>query len=97
MIHVFGVTIRIRRSISIGSPYDVDARYASKHQTHWVSDKIYLMETYGEQLPNLMTNGETTYAAITDAHKPNMKLYSQAGSGDKQRTIKLLRPQSVPC
>jgi hypothetical protein len=50
----------------IGSPYDVDARYATKRQTHWVGDKIHLTETYGDNQPNIITNVETTHAAVSD-------------------------------
>ena len=50
----------------IGSPYDVDARYATKRQTHWVGYKIHLTETDGDDQPNLITNVETTHAAVSD-------------------------------
>jgi len=50
----------------IGSPYDVDARYATKRQTHWVGYKVHLTETYGDDQPNIITNVETTNAAVSD-------------------------------
>lgn len=50
----------------IGSPYDGDARYATKRQTHWIGYKIHLTETYGDEQPNLITNVETTSAAVSD-------------------------------
>jgi transposase len=50
----------------IGSPYDVDVRYATKRQTHWVGYKIHLTETYGDDQPNIITNVETTNAAVSD-------------------------------
>lgn len=50
----------------IDSPYDVDARYATKRQTHWVGYKVHLTETYGDDQPNLITNVETTNAAVSD-------------------------------
>jgi hypothetical protein len=50
----------------IGSPYDVDARYATKRQTHWVGYKIHLTETDGDDRPNIITNVETTNAAVSD-------------------------------
>ena len=50
----------------IGSPYDTDARYATKRQTHWSGYKLHLTETYGENQPNLITNVETTHAAVSD-------------------------------
>lgn len=52
--------------IYIGSPYDGDARYATKRQIHWVGYKIHLTETYDDGQPNLITNVETTNAAISD-------------------------------
>lgn len=50
----------------IASPYDRDARYATKRQTYWVGYKIHLTETYGPDSPNLITNVETTHAAVSD-------------------------------
>lgn len=50
----------------ISSPYDGDARFATKRQTQWVGYKIHLTETYGEEHPNVITNVETTNAAISD-------------------------------
>ncbi|MGF2075407.1 IS5/IS1182 family transposase, partial [Enterococcus casseliflavus] len=40
----------------ISSPYDTDARYATKRQTEWIGYKIHLTETYGDDQPNLITN-----------------------------------------
>ncbi|MEI7645098.1 MAG: IS1182 family transposase [Chloroflexales bacterium] len=50
----------------IGSPYDGDMRYATKRQTHWVGYKVHLTETYGDDQPNIITNVETTNAAVSD-------------------------------
>lgn len=50
----------------IGSPYDVEARYATKRQTHWVGYKVHLTESYGDDQPNVITNVETTNAAVSD-------------------------------
>jgi transposase len=50
----------------IASPYDTDARYATKRQTYWVGYKIHLTETYSDDQPNLITNVETTNAAVSD-------------------------------
>jgi transposase len=50
----------------IASPYDLEARYATKRQTYWVGYKIHLTETYGDEHPNLITNVETTHAAVSD-------------------------------
>jgi len=50
----------------IGSPYDTEARYATKRQTYWIGYKLHLTETYGDDQPNLITNVETTTAAVAD-------------------------------
>src|SRR6266536_3506276 len=50
----------------IGSPYDSDARYATKRETHWIGYKLHLTETYGDDQPNLITSVETTHAAVAD-------------------------------
>ena len=50
----------------ISSPYDTDARYATKRQIHWIGYKIHLTETYSDDQPNLITNVETTSAAVSD-------------------------------
>ena len=48
------------------SPDDSDARYATKRDTHWIGYKLHLTETYGDDQPNLITNVETTPAAVCD-------------------------------
>ena len=48
------------------SPYDVDARYATKRQTHWIGYNVHLTETYGDDQPNVITHVETTHAAVSD-------------------------------
>jgi transposase len=50
----------------ISSPYDTDARYATKRHIYWIGYKIHLTETYGDDQPNLITNVETTSAAVSD-------------------------------
>jgi hypothetical protein len=50
----------------IGSPYDTDVRYAMKRETYWIGYKLHLTETYGDDQPNLITNVETTNAAVSD-------------------------------
>jgi transposase len=50
----------------IGSPYDADARYSVKRETRWTGYKIHLTETCDEERPNLITNVETTTAAVAD-------------------------------
>jgi transposase len=50
----------------IGSPYDPEARYAVKRETRWTGYKVHLTETCDEDRPNLITNVETTPAAVAD-------------------------------
>ena len=50
----------------IGSPYDTEARYATKAVTGWSGYKVYLTETCDDATPNLITNVETTTAAVSD-------------------------------
>lgn len=50
----------------ISSPYDTDARYATKRQVYWIGYKIHLTESYGDDQPNLITNVETSSAAVSD-------------------------------
>jgi transposase len=61
----------------IRSPYDLDARYAEKRDTCWTGYKAHFTETCGSPadddpqtgrpaVPNLITNTETTHAAVPD-------------------------------
>ncbi|SDA35274.1 Transposase DDE domain-containing protein [Methylobacterium sp. UNC378MF] len=50
----------------IGSPYDAQARYASKRATVWSGYKVHLTESCDAGAPNLITNVETTTAAVSD-------------------------------
>lgn len=50
----------------IVSPYDPDARYATKRTTHWKGYKVHLTETCEADLPLLITNVETTSGATDD-------------------------------
>jgi transposase len=50
----------------ISSPYDLDAHYAHKHTTQWVGYKVHLTETCDDDLPQLITNVETTAAPVAD-------------------------------
>lgn len=50
----------------IASPYDTDARYATKRQIYWIGCKLHLTETYGDDQPNLITNVEATPAPVAD-------------------------------
>ncbi len=52
--------------LRISSPYDREARYAVKRQTVWVGYKAHLTETCDDQLPDLITNVETTPGSSSD-------------------------------
>jgi transposase len=48
------------------SPYEPEARFATKRQLQWVGYKAHLTETCDEDLPHLVTNVTTTIAPATD-------------------------------
>jgi transposase len=48
------------------SPYDTQARFASKRSTKWLGYKVHLTETYGEETPNIITNVQTEEATVND-------------------------------
>ena len=50
----------------IHSPYDVEARFSRKRDTHWVGYKVHLTETCDPETPHLITQVETTTATTTD-------------------------------
>jgi transposase len=50
----------------ISSPYDLEARYATKRDTAWVGYKVHLTETCETDYPNLITHVETTPATTPD-------------------------------
>jgi transposase len=50
----------------ITSPYDRQARYASKRETSWRGYKVHLSESYGEDGPQLITEVETDAAGASD-------------------------------
>jgi transposase len=50
----------------ISSPYDTDARYATKRTTAWTGYKIHLTETCDDERPNLITDVQTTAATVAD-------------------------------
>jgi transposase len=51
----------------IQSPYDVDARYSSKRDTHWVGYKVHLSETCDDGRPDLITQVLITSATTQDS------------------------------
>jgi transposase len=50
----------------IASPYDTEARWATKRSTHWCGYKAHLTETCEEDQPLLITNVETTSSTTED-------------------------------
>jgi len=50
----------------ICSPYETEARYATKRDTHWTGYKVHLTETCEPELPHLITHAETTPSTTTD-------------------------------
>jgi hypothetical protein len=54
-------------AMRITSPYDLEARYSSKRETHWVGYKVHLTETCDADHPDLMTQVMTTPATTQDS------------------------------
>jgi len=50
----------------ISSPYDIDARYSTKREVHWVGYKAHLTETCEADRPHLIVNVATTPATTPD-------------------------------
>ncbi len=50
----------------VSSPYDPDAHDAKKRSTRWVGYKIHVTETCEEDLPNLITDVESTPGPVAD-------------------------------
>jgi len=50
----------------IQSPYDAEARYATKRTLSWVGYKVHLTETCGADMPHLITQVVTTASTTTD-------------------------------
>ena len=53
-------------AVLIQSPYDLEARYCSKRDTHWVGYKLHLTETCDVGQPDLITQVLTTPATTPD-------------------------------
>jgi transposase len=54
-------------AVRIASPYDLEARYSSKRETHWVGYKLHLTETCDPGQPDLITQVMTTPATTQDS------------------------------
>ena len=50
----------------IASPYDTEARYATRRSTHWCGYLVHLTEPCDEDRPLLITNVETTPSTLHD-------------------------------
>lgn len=51
----------------IQSPYDLEARYSTKRETHWVGYKVHVSETCDPEQPCLITQVVTTPATTQDS------------------------------
>jgi transposase len=54
-------------AVRIASPYDLEARYSRKRETHWVGYKVHLTEACDTDSPNLITQVMTTPATTQDS------------------------------
>ena len=50
----------------LGSPIDLDCRYARKFTTSWVGYRVHITETCEEDLPNIITDVQSTPATVAD-------------------------------
>ncbi len=53
----------------IETPYEPDARYATKRELHWVGYKVHVTETCDDDCPHLLTHVATTVAPASDIHQ----------------------------
>jgi transposase len=53
-------------AVRVASPYDLEARYSRKRQTHWVGYNVHLTETCDPGQPDLITQIITTAATTPD-------------------------------
>ena len=54
-------------TVSVESPYDVDARYRRKRGTTWVGYMVHLTETCDEDRPRLVVHADTTAGDVHEA------------------------------
>ncbi|MBA3791757.1 MAG: IS1182 family transposase [Rubrobacter sp.] len=52
----------------VGSPFDLEARYARKYTTSWVGYRVHLTETCEEGLPNIITDVQTAPGPVADGN-----------------------------
>ncbi len=65
----------------IESPYDIEARNSSKRETNWTGYSVHLSETCNPNMPNLITNVETTPATTCDGNL-TAKIHAQLARKD---------------
>ena len=53
----------------VESPYETEARFRSKHATHWTGYMVHLTETCGEEMPRLVVHADTTPANMHEAER----------------------------
>ncbi len=53
----------------IESPYDLDARFRSRHETTWTGYQVHLSETCEDDEVHLITHVETTEATVHESQK----------------------------
>lgn len=53
-------------ALLLTSPYETEARFATKRETSWTGSKVHLSETCDDDQPHLMTNVETTPSTTND-------------------------------
>ena len=53
-------------AIRLDTPYEPEARYATKRTTSWVGYKVHLTETCDAEDPHLITHVETTPSTTSD-------------------------------
>ena len=58
-----------RTNAGIESPYDVDARFRSRHGVNWVGYAVNVSETCDDEQCHLITHIETTDAAVHEAQR----------------------------
>ncbi len=65
----------------ISSPYDPDARYATKRTTSWTGYKVHLSETCDDDLPRLITHVETAPGPTADGDATPIIHHALAAKG----------------
>ncbi len=56
----------------VESPYEIDARFRSKHATKWTGYMVHLTETCDEGMPRLVVNTDTTPANVHEAPRTGL-------------------------